>query len=750
MLDKLAIFKNTASLMKESLPKKKFINATLYLMALTEIYSNIKDDHSVLFEDKKRVEQILEDHIELWMEYISNLQKTDNSDEKYLILNFSIMILQHFFSNPIENIEFSSLQKEINLNLGYHYLSKLKESYDEKKLIQSIQHLKKCQLIGNSFQKPAKDQDIRDFKLKILDFKNLIIELRGDYKMDTADYFHEGGEIRESLINIKDAYKDYKRINHSPKQEAAKKKYLEWSVSLGKKQLNLGDEYLESNNERTALFYYQMALKIFKKIRAQKEKDRAKARLQEYYEILGDKKYDKAKDLSNNSLDEIIKKIEVMEDANHYFKEANHQRMYKKTYKKLDKLNGRLRDILERESVRANKENKINKEYVYTEILYEISFEQGDKKASRKYSKKLEHLNEKIEEDRVKYLKETLFGSQNKSISLQEVSDQVDMMDPLSGEDESDDRGGSLIGTHVDFKNAQTTPLKFKDSDADNLKSGNIQPFKSKPNTPDLSDMMGETTPKFQADGKTYFQPTDPFDLTKSKHSIQIQRGDPETNKKTLYSIIKNFNSRLFLSDEEINFLKEFGINLPESKDFYYRYPHTDFQFFVYENKNQKPRVFFIPTKSITKKQSHLGIIASFLDLYIPGTKEDFNFPYILENHLNFAISSVKWEELLEASQYSTFQGYINFLHAVREYKLGESLRRVAKNVNSSLIEEFLGKTSGDLKDLISSINNVKFLTNIVEQEFNKNLKLFLAGVYYLKEMDIPITTILWSMIQTS
>lgn len=651
--------------------------------------------------------------------YIEILNLFGYSSKLYTDFLCKNATIDHFFQPNIS--EFEKICDSIFRELTSFFFIQLEESIDQNEYTQILEFQQSIKIALKRILNDKRfEQQFGKIELRITEKLAELDLYQGAKLEDQGDYF-------ESSQKFRAAFKKYARIGNSSQSKKAKTKFLEVTVLLGKSFEEKAENAESFANPQKYLHYFQKAKQIYQDINAKKELKEIDQKIRQYYENLGDFAYTEAKELPEETVHEISKKLFKYNEIKHHFEKADNTKKIKKILSEIDKLHKLQYKNLTVLIIEAQKAKDYDKEYLFLEDLHLLSYEMNNEKNIQKIARELEKLKPKVNFGRLDDLKQKRL-QRNKNLTQKQ------------------NNNGPNIDLQLKFNDESSTSFILNEENMENQNSN----FPNVQNNPFIEE--------------TWFighQKSNPVDMNnqetriisqeKINKSLQIQNSQQNTSLKMIYTYIKKHNEGQILSKNEINFLFTHGINLPANILYYYHFSTISHQFYAYENPQGGPQVLMIPRTPLIVRRKRLGETVINLQKYINGSKVLSILPQdIILNHCKFAQISNNWEDYLASFQYSSLYVYVNFLQAIRLLNQDGSISEIVKWFNSSLIAEFINLPSTDMIEFLQKFSSLFFVEEYVSLSNEPNFILFALGIKYFFAQNQALASTFWSMLDVS
>ncbi len=647
---------------------------------------------------------------------------------------FTYSIFFEFFQPIIEEItkrkynvdSINRTIKAIYKEIGKEYINLAKSAIKKKNIINSIQILQKSQLI---FQDGSKSVRIHGF---LTDLQRDIDDLTAEYYLKAGNYYRNKNRFREAAKLFRKAYHYYRIQKEEEKQKKSKEDYLKTCVNFGKYNLKLANQHSKNLETEEAILYFQKAIENFKSINAKKKISDAIEQYNNFIIYMGDIEYKKGQKINIDSLNALNQQINHFHNALDMYAKADHDRKWKDCKSQLTRSQKQRMKILIKESQKAHRSKNFNYEFLILEELHLLCYELEMVSKAQHYAEELEKLKRKVNLEQVEQLRKAKFDGM------------------VNLEQKDSDYLSNQMKTQI--ISPKYKDIKTEKNDLPNVFGHDLNTTVFIHNKRFSRDIDPETT--IRQPDKIF--PGSQFSSNLFQETLKIQKFGSKQKEnenkelKKINQIVKKFNMKGFLEENEIQTLQMYGLNLPEQIIYYHKYPNSNYQFYVLKTTLEYPKVLLIPTKNIIKRKIYFGLIIGKIDLFINTSSGLLNSTEILENHIKYALNHPKWNQIMEGFQYSTLNIYFSFLNAIRLYSKNSSLKEVAKFINSSLIAEYLNIPTENLENMLQELKSAKYFEEIFSWSDNINVQLFFIGLFYFARKKYMKASILWCKLLVS
>jgi hypothetical protein len=713
------IFDRNFAAAEESFLQEDEINTALILINLSNLYYELKKlDNFADINRKKKMFALIE-LFEKWTFKVFTTIKSTELRKKHLEKRFTEIITSFgiiynvFFEHLVPIIEdfnhttydSKNLQKSsqtIYKEFGNFYLKYAENLLNQKKVIESHQIIKKCNLIQVKFDKNSK------FKQSLLRISKKNAELATDFEMNTGLFCQKQEEYREALLHFRNVHNQYRMLNLTIKQHQAKTEYLNTCILSAQKDVKEAERFQKEGNYPQAVASFHQSMEKLEKINAKHDLSIVRNKYSNFQNQLGDEKFHKGQTYSRDSPDSINLALNFLEDALIFYIKADNSKRIKETEGGIQRLSKLKLKALEKNAQKAHKTKNYDLEYIILEELHLLSYEINGISKAQSYAKQNEKLRKKVNLQNIDNIREKTLNKK-----------------PWINPNDKK-RDHSIIDT--DQQTQKTSPQELP----------NI--FSTDPVT-----TIPFFDPSKEMNNQTYF-----IDPTTKIPQINLTIDTKSEELKKVNRIIKKYNNSLYLTNSDIQYLISFGVNLPKDIFYYYKFKKPLHQFYVHDPPSKLPKLLMIPTRNLIKRKTYLGTLAYNIQLFIPCSDNVILSSDILNEQINFAINHPSWENIIDGFQYSTLDSFFYFLHAIRLFSHEADVKEVAKFINSSVVAEYVNTTTENLEKYLESFKNIVFFEDVFEWSQNPNFRLFFFGLFFLREKKYKIASSIFSMMLIS
>ncbi|MHA1674882.1 MAG: hypothetical protein ACTSYI_14800 [Promethearchaeota archaeon] len=734
------LFDRQLATIEEAIQNDDDIETSIYLMNLLDLIGSLIRFTAVLDKSTKKSIRRGFQLFEIWvLNVLSNIRSSEIKKRHFArhyqeVLNkfgyISMLYSEFFLKYP--NIseffqpnkkEFTRITDNIYKEFVSFFFDQLDKALKQTKLLRVLELRQILHLLIQKFPNERRlDPRLQKSEL-------VIAEKLAEFDIFQGDQLEDQHEYYASTQKFRSAYKKYHLLENPSKKKQIKNKFLHTTILLGKSFEKQAIQSKNDDDPEVPLQLFYKAQHIYQDINAKKELTNIESNIHDFYELVGDRLKPKADSISEQDLDQVSKKLSLLNEVRRYYFKAENQKKVKRTEGEIEKLYKIKYRELSKNISSAQKMGNFELKYLYLEDLHLLSYEMNNEKNVRKIAKELDKLKVQVNFKKLEDLK-------SKKLASQFVSKEDFYENTKNTSKNKGDNLNNFILNEDQKPNAfdQETQISLQSSLIDETWFiSHEEHLKQTQNQSPFSDSPDQTR------------------IIKSLHDPFSQSLVPPKSPslRQIYEFVKKHNKGKVLTNEEIDFLFSHGINLPRNVLYYYRFPQMPHQFYVFDNPRGGPQVLIIPKNVVIGRGKTLGEVLPYLQHYL-GSPQDFSVisQDILLNHIKFAQVYKHWDDYLTSFQYSSLDIYVNFLHALRLLNNRALVPEIAKYINSSLIAEFLNVPTDRLIEFIEQFSSITFVEEILGFTNNRNFHLFAFGLKYFYAQKIELAANFWSMLE--
>ncbi|MCF2140801.1 MAG: hypothetical protein K9W44_12165 [Candidatus Lokiarchaeota archaeon] len=630
--------------------------------------------------------------------------------------------------------EFVKIQQFIFKEIANYFIEQLNRMLMKENIIQALDYWQKLKSILKMI-KNSKKLEIQFYK-----FELKLTEKLAEIDLHQGELLEQQQDYYSSLQKYKAAFTKYHVIKDESKKKMAKSKYLNAAILLGRWFEDRAYKSELKCDPQKTLDDYEKAKHIFEDINAKKEISRISSRLKKFNEKRGDQLQFQATKLSNDSISEIAQKLSLLNEAKYFYQKGENIKKLKKINMEIISLSKLRYKLLSKSIINAEKAQDYELKFLLLEEMHLLSYEMNSEKNTYKIAKEIEQLKPKINWQKIEQMKKEKYFE---NLTFSTKTEQDDNAPNLKFKKQlniffSEEKKISKPDVSFDLEKAiQRDPLlQITDSPTSKTKSASA-----------LIDSTWFTS----YESTLKIDPEQTQIISTSAIEEFSQNYAQSRSLKQIYVYLKKHNEGKVLNQVEIKFLYNHGINLPLNSLYYYKFAHIPHQFYVYDNPKGGPQVLMIPRNPLISRRAKFGEILPAIQIYLTGNPHESIIPQnILLSHLQFAQITNNWDDYLGSFQFSSIETYIFFLNAIRLMNNRAEIPEIVKNINASLVAEFINLPSPNMINFFEQFSSFYFIEEFMGISQQINWLLFSIGLKWFYNGNILLASTIWSMLEVS